>query len=108
MKKQSLSYLPGMTSILTERTSSADALEAFRSNPASFDLVISDMSMPQMTGIQLAGKIRSIREDIPIIICTGFSEKMNDSIMKETGIKGLLMKPVVKSDMAREIRRVLD
>ena len=56
------------------RTSSVDALELFRAGPREFDLVITDMAMPQMTGTDLAKEILSIRPDIPIIVCTGFSE----------------------------------
>jgi len=89
-------------------TSSKDALNAFRSNPESFDLVISDMTMPDMTGDQLAKKILSIRPETPIVICTGFSERINKEQAEVLGVKGFLMKPVVKSDMAQMIRKVLD
>ena len=90
------------------RTSSNDALEAFKANPGGFDLVLTDMTMPNMTGIQLAKELISIRQDIPIIICTGFSEMLNDVRTKSNGIKGVLMKPVVKSNMAHTVREVLD
>jgi len=93
---------------VVQRTSSKDALKAFMMNPGSFDLVISDMSMPRLTGIQLAKEIFNIRQDLPIIICTGFSEKITESIIKETGIKAILMKPVIKSKMAKMVRKVLD
>ena len=90
------------------RTGSVDALEAFRANPDAFDLVVTDMSMPNMTGDQLAKKIIAIRQDIPVIICTGFSERINKEKAEIMGIKGFLMKPVVRSEMAHELRRVLD
>jgi PAS domain S-box-containing protein len=93
---------------VTARTSSIDALAAFKANPAGFDLVLTDMTMPNMTGIELAEKILSIRRNIPIVICTGFSEKTDAQKAKANGIRGFLMKPVVKSDMARMVRRVLD
>ncbi|NWH05268.1 hybrid sensor histidine kinase/response regulator [Desulfobacter latus] len=93
---------------ITSRTSSLDALNLFRSNPDDFDLIVSDMTMPNMTGDHLAKELLSIRPDIPIIICTGFSESINKKQAEAIGIKGLLMKPVVKSDMAKEIRRILD
>jgi len=91
-----------------ERSSSVDALKAFKVNPNSFDLVIADMTMPSMTGDQLAKELISIRPDIPIIICTGFSERINKEKAKAIGIKGYLMKPVLKSEMAQIVRKVLD
>ncbi len=90
------------------KTSSADALNAFKTDPDSFDLVISDMTMPNMTGDQLAREILAIRPDTPIVICTGFSERINKEQDQMVGVKGVLMKPVVKSDLARMVRTVLD
>ncbi len=89
-------------------TSSPDALEAFKKNPDKYDLIISDMSMPKMTGKDLSEELLKIRPDIPIIICTGFSERFNKEQAQEMGIRGYLIKPVVMADMAKEIRRVLD
>jgi YesN/AraC family two-component response regulator len=66
------------------------------------------MTMPNMTGDQLAKELLAVNPDIPIIILTGFSERINKHTIETLGIKGLLMKPVVTSDMALEIRRVLD
>jgi len=93
---------------ITARTSSVEALEAFRANPTAFDLVITDMTMPNMTGDQLARELMAIRPDIPVIICTGFSEKMSPEKADSLGIRGFLMKPVIKSEMARTVRNVLD
>jgi len=93
---------------VTVKTNSGDALNAFRSNPDSFDLVISDMTMPDMTGDQLSKEILSIKPDIPIIICTGFSERINKEQAEMLGVKGFLMKPVIKSDMGKMVRNVLD
>ena len=90
------------------RTSSVDALEAFKAQPYAYSLVITDMSMPHMTGDQLAREMLAVRPDILIIICTGFSEQVNEDMAKSMGIKGFLMKPVIKSAMAKEVRRVLD
>ena len=89
-------------------TSSPDALDAFRKNPDKYDLIISDMSMPQMTGKDLAEELLKIRPDIRIIICTGFSERFNEEQAHAMGIRGFLMKPVVMADLAKEVRRVLD
>jgi len=91
---------------VTVRLSSIEALEAFKEKYEKFDLVISDMSMPHMTGDQLAREIRKISPDMPIIICTGFSERINKA--EDIGVSGFLMKPVIKSDMATMVRKVLD
>ncbi len=93
---------------VTVRTSSIEALEAFRAVPDNFDLVITDMTMPNMTGVELAKKIIEIRPDIPMIICTGFSEKISENKAITMGIRGYVMKPVVKSELAKKIREVLD
>jgi YesN/AraC family two-component response regulator len=66
------------------------------------------MTMPNMTGDQLARELIAIRPDIPIIICTGFSERISKEKAELYGIKGFLMKPVVKSEMAKMVRKVLD
>jgi len=93
---------------VTERTSSIEALEAFRAAPDKFNLVITDMTMPNMTGVQLSQKLLEIRPDIPIIICTGFSTKIDDAKAKEFGIRGFVMKPVVMSGLGKKILEVLD
>ena len=90
------------------RTGSIDALELFQAAPDKFDLVITDMTMPNMTGTQLAKKLLAIRPDIPIIICSGFSEIMDEQEVKKLGIRGFVMKPVVKKELAKKIREVLD
>jgi len=76
--------------------------------PEKFDIVITDMTMPNMTGVQLAQKLLEIRPDIPIIICTGFSTKIDDEKAKAAGIRGYITKPIVKSELAKKIREVLD
>jgi len=93
---------------VTDSTSSIEALKVFLKDPSAYDLVVSDMAMPNMTGDQLARELTAIRPDVPIIICTGFSERINKEKAEIIGIKGFLMKPVVKSEMARIVRKVLD
>ncbi len=93
---------------VTVRTSSTDALEAFRTQPDKFDVVITDMTMPNMTGDKLAAELIKIRPAIPIILCTGFSEMMSKEKTAALGIKGFLMKPVVMKDLSSIIRKVLD
>jgi len=92
---------------VTARTNSLEALDLFRQTPDDFDLVITDMTMPDMTGDVLAQKLISIRPDIPIIACTGYSERINPDIVKEIGIKEMALKPVVMKDIAQMIQRVL-
>ena len=93
---------------VTARTSSIEALEAFRAAPDKFDLVITDMTMPNMTGVQLSQKLMEIRSNIPIIICTGFSEQISEDKVKAIGIRRYVMKPVVMREIAKKIREVLD
>jgi len=92
---------------ITAQSSSHKALEIFRAAPDSFDLVITDLTMPQMTGDKLAVELLKIRPDIPIIMCTGFAEKISWDKAKSIGIKVLLIKPVKLKDISREIRKVL-
>jgi CheY-like chemotaxis protein len=93
---------------VTAKISSEEALELFKSNPDDFDLVISDMTMPNMTGDKLAIELIKIRSDIPVIICTGYSKKMTDTAALKIGIKTVAYKPIVKEDLAKIIRNVLD
>lgn len=93
---------------VTEVTSSIDAVRAFNATPDAFDLVFSDMTMPNITGDELARKLRAVRADIPIIICTGFSERINQEKADALGVNGVLMKPVVMYDLAKKVRKVLD
>ena len=89
------------------RTSAPEALELFRAAPQQFDLVITDQTMPQMTGETFVRELRCIRPDIPVILCTGFSHTMTAEKARSLGINTLLMKPLVSSDLGRAIHRVL-
>ena len=93
---------------VTARTSSVEALAAFQADPQGFDLVISDMAMPNMTGEQLAQQVAAIRPDIPVILCTGFSEQMSVRAADPLSLRGFLMKPLVRGELAKEVRRLLD
>ena len=90
------------------RVSSLEALAAFKAAPDRFDLVITDMTMPQMTGDTLAAEIKKIRPSIPIIMCTGFSERIRPEDLQAIGIEGLLMKPVDATLLSQTVRRALD
>ena len=93
---------------VTAITSSVEALDVFRNEPDRFDLIITDMTMPDMTGDKLSNEIMKIRPDTPIILCTGFSEKIDEVIAKEMGINAFAMKPLMMSEIAVTIRKVLD
>jgi CheY-like chemotaxis protein len=86
---------------------SIEALNTFKAKPEFFDLVISDMSMPEFSGIRLAKKLRKIRPDIPIIICSGLSCEMNTQHIESIKINGFLVKPVTRTELAKTIRAVL-
>jgi len=89
-------------------TSSKDALTQFQADPGAFDLVISDLNMPTLRGDQLAAEIIKIRPGIPILMCTGFSDKITEEKAAARGIKDFLMKPVVMTDLGKKIREVLE
>jgi PAS domain S-box-containing protein len=84
------------------------ALETFRLEPNRFQLVISDLTMPHMTLLQLAEEIKKIKPDIPVIICSGYSATLTEEQIKALGISDFIMKPVIKSELAQVVRRVLD
>ena len=88
-------------------TSSPEALALFRTQPDHFDLVMTDMTMPKMTGEKLAKEIMTIRPDIPIILCTGYSEHITEEKAKQLGIKEFAMKPIRIHDIATTIRKAL-
>jgi len=93
---------------VTTRISSIEALELFKVQKGRFDLVITDMTMPNMTGEDLAKKLMSIRPDIPVIICTGFSARMDEKKAMAIGIRAFVSKPILKREIAETIRSVLD
>ena len=91
---------------VTALTSSVEALEVFRAKPDQFDLVITDMIMPKMTGEMLAKELIAIRPDIPVILCTGYSECIIKDRAREMG-GAVLMKPFDLFEMGVTIRKVL-
>lgn len=93
---------------VTAKTSSIEALEVFQKNATEFDLVITDMTMPNMTGEVFAKKLKAIRSEIPVILCTGYNDKIDEDKAKEIGICSFIMKPIVMSEMAKIIRNILD
>ncbi|HEU5041266.1 MAG TPA: PAS domain S-box protein [Gemmatimonadales bacterium] len=97
-----LSYRP------TIEHSSTRALELFRRSPDDFDLVITDYSMPEMNGLELAEAIHAIRGEIPILLCTGYLDELPQDVLEAAGIRLTLRKPVARVQMAAAIRELLD
>ncbi len=93
---------------VTARTSSIEALECFQGHPEKYDLVITDQTMPNMTGAELAKRLLAIRPDIPIVLCTGYSEVINEIAAKSLGIREYMLKPIIRADLAKAIRRALE
>ncbi len=89
-------------------TNSKELLQTFQGAPQEFDLIITDMTMPEMTGIDISRQILAIRPDMPIILCTGFSALIDKEKAAAAGISEYIMKPVVKRDLAKVVRKVLD
>lgn len=89
-------------------TDSTEALKLFATNADRFDLVVTDQTMPNLTGKDLSQEIKKIRSDIPTILCTGYSSKVDEEIAKELEISAFLMKPLDLSELAQTVRRVLD
>lgn len=89
-------------------TNSVNALKLFQSKPKEFDLIITDMTMPGMTGDKLSIELMKIRPDIPVILCTGHGKKISDKTLGEIGIKAFVYKPIMKADLAEIVRKVLD
>ena len=113
MTKRSLSrWRKGCLAVWGIRSSvqqiALDALQTFSKDPGAFDLVITDHTMPQMTGAVLAQKLKEIRPDIPVILCTGYSETISQEKAESMGIDGFVMKPLSRNELGETVRRVLD
>jgi len=93
---------------VTTTTNATEALEMFLTDQGGFDLVITDMAMPGMTGAQLAAQLIAGRPDVPIILCTGYSELISEEKAREIGISAFAMKPLDGSELATQVRQVLD
>jgi PAS domain S-box-containing protein len=93
---------------VTTRTNSIEALATFQDQPETFDLIITDLTMPGMTGVDLARRMLQIRPDMPIILCTGYSNLISEGKAKAMGIRGFAMKPFAKKDISHLIRKVLE
>ncbi|MFZ5774212.1 MAG: ATP-binding protein [Thermodesulfobacteriota bacterium] len=105
MHQEMISFLGYQVTAVTD---GATACQLFEANPDAFDLVVTDQTMPGMTGAVLAERLLAIRPRLPIVVCTGFSEAFTEEKAREVGIKGYVMKPVVISELAATLRRALD
>jgi PAS domain S-box-containing protein len=92
---------------VTARSSSLEALATFQNDPHRFDAVLTDQTMPGMTGLDLARRMLQIRPDLPVILCTGYSNLVNEAQVKAYGIKGFAMKPLTKKEIATLLKGVL-
>ena len=104
MEKRMLEHLGYQ---VTSHTSSLEALEIFRENPDKFDLIITDMAMPNMSGDQLSVEMTKLRPDIPVLLCTGYSGTMSEEKAASIGIKGFLLKPIRMKDLAQKVSEIL-
>ncbi len=93
---------------VTAMTSSSEALELFRGEPEAFDLLITDQTMPEMTGVELSAAVLAIRPNMPIILCTGYSSTISRKKALSLGIRDFLEKPMAREDIASSIRRIFD
>jgi len=84
-----------------------DALECFRQAPLEFDLVVTDLSMPGMTGLELAKRILAERQDLPIVLCTGFSENLTRERIWELGLTDMVIKPMIAGELSQVVKRAL-
>jgi len=100
--------LTGLGYKVTTFSSSIDALRAFRENPLQFDLLLTDMTMPKMDGIGLTENLLAIRPNMPVVMCSGHSEHINEKNILEHGIRAFLLKPVAPMLLAKSIRKTLD
>jgi len=101
-------YFGSLGYSITATTSSSEALRIFQERPDGFDLVITDMTMPELTGAELAREFLKIRPDLPIILCTGYSDSLNKADARKMNIREFVLKPFPLDHLALLARRLLD
>jgi CheY-like chemotaxis protein len=101
-------YLERLGYEVTTRQRSFDALDLFRVDPQRFDIVLTDMTMPYMAGDELAATLLSIRPELPVVLCTGYSERISEARGRELGIRAFVMKPPTQNELAYTVRMALD
>jgi len=100
--------LSGLGYRVTARTNSLEALEEFRSQPGDFDLLITDQTMPKMSGVQLVQEMRKIRPELPVILCTGYSAAIGEDSAGGMGVRHFIMKPLTMRVLAETVRKALE
>ncbi len=93
---------------VTAKNNSVEALAAFKTDPHGFDIIITDQTMPAMTGFDLTKQIMHIRPDIPVILCTGHSDQVTPEMARDAGIREFVMKPMTIQTLAETVRSALD
>jgi CheY-like chemotaxis protein len=101
-------YLSSLGYAVKGFNNSLEAAAYFSDHPDQFDLILTDFSMPGLTGLELSEKIQGIRKDIPIVLCTGYSKNITRQRLKSTGIRAFLMKPVTQYALSTTLRDILD
>ncbi len=89
-------------------TNSTDALTHFTKDPLAFDAIVTDYTMPQITGCELAGKIREIRPDVPVILCSGYLDENVEMKIRNAAINEFIRKPITRVELAKAMRRIFD
>jgi len=102
------SILTGLGYTVTSKSSSQEALSLFMEAKDDFDLLITDYIMPLMTGVDLCAQIKKVRPDLPVILCTGYSEQVNEEVLKKAGVDEFFLKPVTLQGLAQVVRQALD
>jgi signal transduction histidine kinase/CheY-like chemotaxis protein len=93
---------------VTIKSDSLSALREFESNPLKYSLLVTDQTMPQMFGTELAARMKEIRPELKVIIITGYIDKLSEELITSSGISEIIMKPLILSDFSKVIRKVLD
>ena len=93
---------------VTALTSSRDALDFIRQNPADLDLVFTDLVMPGLDGLELAQAVKDIRPDLPVVLCTGHGEQLDSVNLADLGVRAVILKPFYIRQVAEVIREILD
>jgi CheY-like chemotaxis protein/anti-sigma regulatory factor (Ser/Thr protein kinase) len=102
------SILGGLGYVVTSKSSSQEALSLFKESKDDFDLLITDFIMPLMTGVDLCMQVKKIRPDMPVVLCTGYSDQVNDEILKQAGVDEFFLKPVTLQGLSQVVRQALD
>jgi CheY-like chemotaxis protein/anti-sigma regulatory factor (Ser/Thr protein kinase) len=100
--------LEGLGYTVDARTSPLEALELFRADPERFDAVITDQMMPHMTGDKLGRALQQIRPSMPIIVCSGYAHTISPDVARQSGIRTLVRKPILRRDLARAVASAID